>query len=200
MICIYEILYLYNDIVAIRWEDKPTLRNYVESLSIRLAILTRLIYIFILSLILIYFFNIDPRSIMISIALLLQASLIHNLIKIKSKRIYSYTVMRITRILFAPNIILFPHFEYLSKLIVVTLPNLVWDIVGGRDAYIRKYNASISLPETRMSWYIIYSIFLPPQLVMLNFDYRLLAGNIFIITLSLLHVSLRRLKNIKIFP
>jgi len=200
MICIYEILYLYNDIVTIRWEDKPTLRNYVRSLSIRLAILTRLIYIFILSLILIYIFYIDPRSIMISIVLLLQASLIHNLIKIKSKRIYSYTAMRITRILFAPNIILFPHFEYLSKLIVVTLPNLVWDIVGGRDAYIRKYNASISLPETRMSWYIIYGIFLPPQLVMLNFDYRLLAGNIFIITLSLLHVSLRRLKNIKIFP
>jgi len=65
------------------------------------------------------------------------------------------------------------------------MPYLISEIVEAYRYQIKKYD--IQTPKIQVPLYLLYSIFLPIQVVTLNFKLQALLGNILIIVLSLIH-------------
>ncbi|MEM4004235.1 MAG: hypothetical protein QXM43_01220 [Desulfurococcaceae archaeon] len=184
MICVYEIFYLYNDIFAIKWEDKPTIRKYVQLISLKISIIARVLYICIFCLFILSVFHVRIEGIAISLILLILSLLIHNHQKSKINRIFTFALVRLSRLSFMPLIILYPQIHVLSYVPVITMPYFISEIVEAYRYQIKKYD--IQTPKIQVPLYLLYSIFLPIQAVTLNFKLQALLGNILIIVLSLI--------------
>ena len=184
MICVYEIFYLYNDIFAIKWEDKPTIRKYTQLISLKISIIARVLYICIFCLLILSIFFVKIEGIAIGLILLILSLLIHNHQKSKINRIFTFSLVRLSRLLFTPLIILYPEIDVLSYVPVIIMPYLISEIVEAYRYQIKKYD--IQTPKIQVPLYLLYSIFLPIQVVTLNFKLQALLGNILIIVLSLI--------------
>lgn len=196
MISLYESLYLFNDVIAVRWEDVPSMRFYIRKVPIRGAVLIRFVYIALVAVALIYFFSLNLMGLFIASLLLVFYLLVHNSIKVKAKRVHSFASVRLSRILFAGVAMLYPRLDVLSKVFVVVLPYIVSELVSARDYHIKRYtkNFALKLPDPNLPDYIKYSLFLPLQLTILGVeDVKLLLGNFIIIVISALRALIARI-------
>ena len=119
LINLYEIQYLINDVIAIRWEDRPTYREYVEEVKgfiLQLIVVSRLAYVTVLYNLL-SSFGISSIKIIIATLTLGYTFLLHNIQRIRLYRIVTYTLIRFSRYIFIP-LILLTDSAYLYYLII----------------------------------------------------------------------------------
>jgi len=95
---IYDMLYALNDSIFVRYEDRPTLRRYIEGINLVALIITRLIYMVTISILLVVVAKIPYINVLIAILLLLITLFIHNSIRIKLWRVYSIGALRFVRL------------------------------------------------------------------------------------------------------
>jgi len=93
---IYEVGYVYNDWVRIKYDEKPRIRQYIKDINPRLSIILRLTYTFLLSL---YLFS--PEYIY-AVLLLLLAIVNHNHRTKKIQKAVTLPLMRVAKYMFIP--------------------------------------------------------------------------------------------------
>jgi hypothetical protein len=80
---IYDMFYALNDSTFVRYEDRPTLRRYIEDINLVVLTITRLIYMVTISILLVVVVKIPYINVLIAILLLFITLFIHNSIRIK---------------------------------------------------------------------------------------------------------------------
>ena len=183
LISIYELQYVINDLLFSKYEDRPTLRFY--PVSIWTLVLSRIIsivlYIAILLLSSLYGIeSIQICNVTISLSLLVFAFLVHNIQKIKLKRILTFSLIRIVRLLFVPVALL--GSSIIPEIVLITLPYVFIEVIEGFRYNLSKYG--ITTPPIQYRWYYIYGLFLPLQYVALR-RIEPLSGVILLFTASL---------------
>jgi len=184
LINLYEIQYLINDVIAIRWEDKPTYREYVKEVKgfvFQLVVVSRLAYVTVLYNLL-SSFGISSIKIIIAILTLGFTFLLHNIQRIHLYRIMTYTLIRFSRYIFIP-LILLTDSAYLYHLIIVLLPMLIVDVVTANHYTLSKYGIKYELNLPPL--YYLFTLFLPIQIALIYPRIALLCGNIIVIVVSL---------------
>ncbi|MEM4004709.1 MAG: hypothetical protein QXM43_03635 [Desulfurococcaceae archaeon] len=167
-----------NDTVFIYIEDKPSIRGYVQQVPLYMAILARIIYIFFICfLITHYYFTIDGLNIIQAILLLSFSFLMHNIQKVKLNRIFTFSLIRLSRLIFIPFII--SGSQIVPYILLVILPYFIAELVINYNWQLSKYDIKIPKMNWRMSF--IFLIFLPFQAVLLYPNLLTLSGNIIVI-------------------
>jgi len=186
LVSVYEIQYVINDIVVVKREDKPSIRSYpVRPLFV---VISRGVYSLV-AVCLMLISRFDVIRVFVAIVLLSLAFLLHNIQKYKLKRIYTFALIRLTRYLFIPLCLIDSH-HYLLYVPIVFMPLLFVDIIQAYEYNLKKY--SIEVPKMDYPWYYIYGIFLPIQLMLI--DWKYIIGNIMIVLFSISRYIKRCLK------
>jgi hypothetical protein len=162
----YDGFYALNDCVFAKYEEKPSLRRYCHYISLKRLLLFRLIYMCILMYLLMHFFYVKPENLVIALALVTYALLLHNLTRINLWRIFTFSAVRISRWIFIP--VAMGAFHTIPQLMVVLIPYSLLAIIDGYNYELHKYG--ILVPINQPPLWLVYSAFIPCALLLLYPD------------------------------
>ena len=154
---LYDMFYALNDCVFAKYEEKPSIRGYCRTISLKRLLLFRLIYIYMLTFLLIRFFNIKLENLLIAVVLITYALFLHNLTRVNLWRIFTFSAVRVSRLAFIP--IALGGADVIPLLIIVLMPYLLMVIIDGYNYELRKYN--ILTPLNNPPYHLIFSLFIP---------------------------------------
>jgi hypothetical protein len=159
----YDGFYALNDCVFAKYEEKPSLRRYCHYISLKRLLLFRLIYMCILMYFLMYFFYMKPENLVIALALVTYALLLHNLTRINLWRIFTFSAVRLSRWIFIPTAL--GAFHVIPLLMIVLIPYSLLVIIDGYKYELQKYGVSVPAKQTPL--WLVYSAFIPITLLLL---------------------------------
>jgi len=154
---LYDGFYALNDCVFAKYEEKPNIRGYCRTISLKRLLLFRLIYIYMLTFLLIRFFHIKLENLVIAVVLITYVLFLHNLVRVNLWRIFTFSAVRVSRLAFIP--IAMGGTDVIPLLIIVVMPNLLVVIIDGYNYELRKYN--VLIPPNNPPLYLIFSLFIP---------------------------------------
>ena len=154
---LYDGFYALNDCVFAKYEENPSIRGYCRTISLKRLLLFRLIYIYVLSILLIRFFHIKLENLVIAVVLITYALFLHNLVRVNLWRRFTIFVIRVSRLTFIP--IAMGGADVIPLLIIVLMPYLLLQINYDYKYYLTKYN--VLIPPNRPPLYLIFSSFIP---------------------------------------
>lgn len=173
---IYEIGYVYNDWIRVKYDEKPTIRNYVKEINPPLAIALRATYM----LPGLFFF---PLSYVVALTLLSFAILNHNLRKRKIEKAVTLPFMRVIKYMFIPIAISGLDLEIVGSCLILLMPLfmiegeiIAWDVIN----HYEKLKTSLRFP-----YYVWFLTFLPFQaLLLLKYPIWVLSGELIFMLIS----------------
>jgi hypothetical protein len=157
----YEVGYIYNDYVRVKYDDKPRKRVYVNLIYPCLAVALRIVYLIAIGVAL----NFLATSYVLALALLVVAILNHNLRTRKIDKVTSLPLMRVTKHMFIPIAFSNLNLEVIAASLILILPLLILDsetIAWDTIKYYEPLKTSLNKP-----YYVWFFTFLPFQLIML---------------------------------
>ncbi len=154
---LYDGFYALNDCVFAKYEEKPSIRGYCRTISLKRLLLFRLIYIYMLTFLLIRFFHIKLENLVIAVVLITYALFLHNLVRVNLWRIFTFSAIRVSRLAFIP--IAMGAADVIPLLIIVLMPYLLAVIIDGYNYELRKYN--VLIPPYNPPLYLIFFLFIP---------------------------------------
>jgi len=174
---IYEVGYVYNDWIRIRYEEKPTIRRYVEDINPLLSIILRGIYIVSLS------FFLFSLSYIYAVLLLMLAIVNHNRKVEKYKQLITLPLMRTAKYMFVPIAMSGFNIEFLGGCLVLLLPLFIMEGEAIAGSVIRFYDH----PKTsfRFPYYVWFLTFLPFQaLLLFRYPIWIFSGELLFMAIS----------------
>lgn len=171
LLAVYEIQYLINDYIAVKGEEKPTIRPYTKVARMEYALAVRLAIIiataFWLKTIVFVYWLLAFGYIMV----------IFNLINNKRRRVWVFPSMRLVRALFCPLILSNMNKNVMFPCLIVYLPVFLQEallqMLNVTSGYHNLDSAKFKLP-----FYCIFLVTLPVQLLFLWDNLFVLLGNI----------------------
>jgi hypothetical protein len=168
---IYDMFYALNDSIFVRYEDRPTLRRYIEDINLVVLIIARLIYMVTISILLVVVAKIPYINVLIAILLLLITLFIHNSIRIKLWRVYSIGALRFVRLFFIP-LVLSPS-SNLFYILAIAIPYVTDEIIKAYNYELGK--CGIQLRNARAPILLFsYLVYLPFLIILFHSNYVLL--------------------------
>lgn len=177
----YEIDYLINDFIAVRYEDLPYYRDYTKHINLTVALTIRIVFL-VFTAFLLHFNSYYALCILflgIYIAML-------NLLKRKKSRISIYPCMRMLRALFVPIILSNFNFSIIYACTVLYLPLLLAgtrsNIIGITERLLNMQRGKLGLETT---YFEVISKLLPLQFfLLLSFPPIIFLGEILLAFVS----------------
>lgn len=187
---VYEIFYILNDAVFVRFEDIPTIRSYVKEISIISAIIARMIYYMLF-----FFFLCDKfySGLIIATVLVSLAWTFHNFQKLRINRAITFPLLRLTKYLFVPLFVTQLDIYAVTRTMILLLPIFHVDILHAYQTQLRKHGYQYQ--PTSVSLAFLLGIYLPLQLVLIKPYYHILVYNCVILIISFVRNVLNKLKN-----
>jgi hypothetical protein len=175
---IYEIGYIYNDYVRIRYDEKPRKRVYINLIHPRLAVALRIVYLITVGVAL----NFLVVSYILALALLVIAILNHNFRTRKIDKVTSLPLLRVAKYMFIPIAFSNLSLEEIAASLILILPLLIlesetiaWDIINHYEPL------KTSLRKPYYAWFLT---FLPFQLLLLKYPPWIFTGEFLFIIMS----------------
>lgn len=177
---IYEIGYLYNDFVRVKYDEKPTIRPYVDIIDAKLAAVVRAVYVAFVGV----FVRTFLRSYIVAICILLIAILNHNLIKRKIDKIAARPFLRVSKYMFIPITMSNFNLEIISSCLLFLLPIIIMDAADVMFFAIKEYEEVKTLPGK--PYYVWFLTFMPLQLLLLfKYSPLIFTGEFLFIAISM---------------
>jgi hypothetical protein len=107
-----------------------------------------------------------PENLVIALALVTYALLLHNLTRINLWRIFTFSAVRISRWIFIP--VAMGAFHTIPRLMIVLIPYSLLAIIDGYNYELHKYG--ILVPKNQPPLWLVYSAFIPYALLLLYPD------------------------------
>ena len=186
---VYEVLYVVNDFIAIKYEDAPTFRANNVALNPFIFILVRACLSAFLLLSMRYLSIAQPRfyDIVYALASLILTGVAHNSIRSKLARNPTHASLRVLRFSFPALCVV--GLSYMPAMLVSLLPFMIFDEISYYVHNIRKlYGLNLrKLKRARIPLCIPLSAFLPFQILVLIALNALffISGNLIVIVISL---------------
>jgi hypothetical protein len=152
-----------NDCVFAKYEEKPSFREYCCYISLRRLLLLRFIYSCLLMNFLVYFFHLKLENLVIAVALITYAILLHNFTRTNLWRIFTFSVVRLSRWIFISTSL--GAFHMRPLLMIVLIPYSLLVIIDGYNYELRNYGVSVQVNQTPL--WLVYSAFIPITLSLL---------------------------------
>jgi hypothetical protein len=159
----YDAFYALNDCMFAKYEEKPSFREYCRYISLEKLLLLRFIYSCLLMNFLVYFFHLKLENLVIAVALITYATLLHNLTRTNLWRIFTFSAVRLSRWIFIPTAL--GAFHVIPLLMIVLIPYSLLVIIDGYNYELRKYGVSVQVNQTPL--WLVYSAFIPITLLLL---------------------------------
>jgi len=167
---IYEIGYIVNDVYAVKREDHPTLRPEAKRIDPPIAITARLATALASTYALVEFGGTSPYNVAAAAALLAYAIALHNSVKVKAWRIHTFTLLRVSKYIFAPLIVLGDLYQSLLVLLA-TLPVIVSMMTEWyMKRTIREYGLGNPSSMANAPRYLVYGAPIPLYMVVAGLD------------------------------
>jgi hypothetical protein len=160
---LYDAFYALNDCVFAKYEELPSFREYCRHISLKRLLVLRFIYVCLLMYFLVYFFHLKLENLVIALALITYAMLLHNLTRINLWRIFTFSAVRLSRWIFIPTAL--GAFHVIPLLMIVLIPYSLLVIIDGYKYELRKYGVSVPVKQTPL--WLVYSAFIPITLLLL---------------------------------
>jgi hypothetical protein len=160
MNAIYEIGYIYNDYVRVRYDERPRKRAYINLIYPRLAVALRIIYLIAVGAMLNFLV-----SYILALALLVVAILNHNFRTRKIDKVTSLPLLRVAKYMFIPIAFSNLTIEEIAVSLILILPLLILECEAIAWNIINHYEPlKTSLRKPYYAWFLT---FLPFQLLLL---------------------------------
>lgn len=168
---VYEIHYLINDFIAVKFEDKPFYRDYTKVVNFKAALLLRILVVALA------FMWLNSALFILWILVFALAILLHNLIRQRRHRILFYPYTRLIKVMFTPIMLTNLEWNLMFACFVVYLPMLMCYACGTSIGVTARYY-NFSLEEFPIRYYTAFLIMAPLQLLLLNGRWTLLLGSL----------------------
>jgi hypothetical protein len=186
---IYEIGYMVNDTISIKWDKSPTERFVPDSSTLIVGLINRFLFYAVLLISLLTFrIGLSITRILIISALLTLLYQVHNVISIRytNVRLYTYVALRTLRYLFVPMTISNDLEKSVFLTLLIMMPNIIYSAMD--YACKKVYGKQLTLIEPRYSSIFLRFIsFLPLQIVLLNGEPVFLIPTLVIVCLSAIY-------------
>jgi len=181
---IYEIGYIINDTISVRWERQPTERVRLGTTTVVIMILLRLL-LYVLFFFLLIRIEISIYKTLITSILLLIVFQLHNTVGIKNSiiRIYTYVPVRILRYIFIPLTLSNYNERAIFLTLLIMMPNIVYSVAN--YACKKVYGKELTSIEPRSSSIFLRFITLLPVQALLCDEPIILLPSCVIIIASL---------------
>lgn len=179
----YEIDYLVNDFIAVRYEDFPYYRDYAKHINFTVALVIRVVFL-VFSVFLLQF----NSYFLLWMFILGMYFAVLNILKTKKSRIPIYSCTRTLRALFVPLIMSRFSFSVIYVCLVLYLPILLADsrstVIGITERYLNLPRGKMGLDTT---YFEVILKLLPLQIFfLLSYPLTIFLGELLLALISLL--------------
>jgi len=181
---IYDIFYVMNDYIFIKYEESPTIRKYLPKNSVKKTIVLRLVYAIMLLFILINNFKMKFMLLFATIILVLM-NILHNFAN-EHLRIFTFGSLRLAKWLFIPLIIKCDSVPYILLLLLPCFHDNI--IKYYQHKFARKYMFVSKFDVPLWERFIIY---LPLQFLVVYPNIYVLFPNIIIVIFSIIFTKIK---------